>query len=128
MLIKFSVNSSYFLTRFPYWKNESHGYNTYILIGILVIIIREFVITGIRLIAVDKGVVIAASPLGKAKTLATMIAIIIMLFNGFGLMNLLKDGMFDYLSMGVFWIAIILTLLSGIDYIIRNREIVMESI
>jgi CDP-diacylglycerol--glycerol-3-phosphate 3-phosphatidyltransferase len=57
-----------------------------------------------------------------------MIAIIIMLFNGFGLMNLLKDGMFDYLSMGVFWIAIILTLLSGIDYIIRNREIVMESI
>ena len=118
-----------FMTKFPYWSDGNQDrYSIYILIGILVIIIREFVITGIRLIAADKGIVIAASPLGKAKTFATMIAIIVMLFNGFGLMNLIKEGLFDYISMGIFWVAIILTLLSGVDYIIRNRAIILESV
>ncbi|HPX72056.1 MAG TPA: CDP-diacylglycerol--glycerol-3-phosphate 3-phosphatidyltransferase [Acholeplasmataceae bacterium] len=118
-----------FMTKFPYWIDGNQDrYSIYILIGILVIIIREFVITGIRLIAADKGIVIAASPLGKAKTFATMIAIIVMLFNGFGLMNLIKEGLFDYISMGIFWVAIILTLLSGVDYIIRNRAIILESV
>ncbi|MGI6781871.1 MAG: CDP-diacylglycerol--glycerol-3-phosphate 3-phosphatidyltransferase [Acholeplasmataceae bacterium] len=119
-----------FITKFPYWADADYNdrYSIFILIGILVIIIREFVITGVRLIAVDKGIVIAASPLGKAKTFATMIAIVVMLFNGFGLMNFISEGLFDYISMGIFWIAIILTLLSGVDYIIRNREIILESI
>lgn len=118
-----------FITRFPYWQDGlKDRYNYYILIGILVIIMREFIITGVRLIAVDKGTVIAASPLGKAKTFATMLAIIIMLFNGFGIMRLIDEGIFDYISMGVFWIAIILTVLSGVDYIIRNREIILESV
>jgi len=118
-----------FMTKFPYWSDGNQDrYSVYILIGILVIIIREFVITGIRLVAADKGKVIAASSLGKAKTFATMIAIIVMLFNGFGLMNLIKEGLFDYISMGIFWIAIILTLLSGVDYIIRNRAIILESV
>lgn len=118
-----------FMTKFPYWADATQDrYSIYILTGILIIIIREFVITGIRLIAVDKGVVIAASPLGKAKTFSTMIAIIIMLFNGFGLMNLIKEGLFDYVSMGIFWVSIVLTLLSGVDYIIRNRAIILESV
>ena len=118
-----------FMTKFPYWIDGNQDrYSIYILIGILVIIIREFVITGIRLVAADKGKVIAASSLGKAKTFATMIAIIVMLFNGFGLMNLIKEGLFDYISMGIFWVAIILTLLSGVDYIIRNRAIILESV
>lgn len=118
-----------FMTKFPYWADGTQDrYSIYILTGVLIIIIREFVITGIRLIAVDKGVVIAASPLGKAKTFSTMIAIIIMLFNGFGLMNLIKEGLFDYVSMGIFWVSIVLTLLSGVDYIIRNRAIILESV
>lgn len=118
-----------FMTKFPYWADATQDrYSIYILTGVLIIIIREFVITGIRLIAVDKGVVIAASPLGKAKTFSTMIAIIIMLFNGFGLMNLIKEGLFDYVSMGIFWVSIVLTLLSGVDYIIRNRAIILESV
>lgn len=118
-----------FMTKFPYWADATQDrYSIYILTGVLIIIIREFVITGIRLIAVDKGVVIAASPLGKAKTFSTMTAIIVMLFNGFGLMNLIKEGLFDYVSMGIFWVSIVLTLLSGVDYIIRNRAIILESV
>lgn len=115
-----------FMIRFPYWNHDQ--YINQILIGILIIIIREFVITGVRLIAMDKGVVIAASPLGKAKTFATMIAIVIMLFNGFTIMANIGNGIFDWISMGAFWIALILTILSGVDYVIRNREFILESI
>lgn len=53
--------------------------------GVMVIIVREFLVTGVRLIAVEHGKVIAASHLGKYKTLTTMLAIIMFLFNDFGL-------------------------------------------
>ena len=53
--------------------------------GVVIVIFREFIITGVRLLAVEKGDVIAASPYGKVKTIATMIAMIIMMFMDFGL-------------------------------------------
>ena len=118
-----------FLIKFPYWADGvQNRYMNHIIIGILVIIVREFIVTGIRLLAVDKGIVIAASPLGKAKTFATMIAIIVMLFNGFTILDTIQNGIFDYISMSLFWLAIGLTVVSGIDYLIRNREVILESI
>lgn len=118
-----------FLIKFPYWADGvQNRYTNHIMIGILVIIVREFIVTGIRLLAVDKGIVIAASPLGKAKTFATMIAIIVMLFNGFTILDTIQNGIFDYISMSLFWLAIGLTVVSGIDYLIRNREVILESI
>lgn len=118
-----------FLIKFPYWADGvQNRYMNHIMIGILVIIVREFIVTGIRLLAVDKGIVIAASPLGKAKTFATMIAIIVMLFNGFTILDTIQNGIFDYISMSLFWLAIGLTVVSGIDYLIRNREVILESI
>ena len=118
-----------FILKFPYWADGvQNRYMNNIIIGVLVIIVREFIITGIRLLAVDRGIVIAASPLGKAKTLATMIAIIVMLFNGFTIIDAIQEGVFDYISMSLFWIAIALTVISGVDYLIRNREVILESI
>jgi len=118
-----------FLIKFPYWADGvQNRYMNHIMIGVLVIIVREFIVTGIRLLAVDKGIVIAASPLGKAKTFATMIAIIVMLFNGFTILDTIQNGIFDYISMSLFWLAIGLTVVSGIDYLIRNREVILESI
>lgn len=118
-----------FLLKFPYWADGvQNRYMNHIMIGILVIIVREFIVTGIRLLAVDKGIVIAASPLGKAKTFSTMIAIIVMLFNGFIILDTIQNGIFDYVSMSLFWIAIGLTVVSGVDYLIRNREVILESI
>ncbi len=88
--------------------------------AVMIVIMREFLVTGIRLLAVDKGVVIAASPYGKFKTATTMIALVLMLFNDFGITPIVANV--------IFWIAILFTLISGIDYLLKNKTVVFESI
>jgi len=90
------------------------------LYAVMIVIIREFTVTGIRLLAVEKGKVIAASPYGKFKTASTMVALIIMLFNDF--------GMPEWIGNVIFWIAILFTVISGLDYFFKNKKIVLESI
>jgi|SRR5690554_285700 len=85
---------------------------------VIVIIFREFVVTGIRLLAVEKGVVIAASPYGKAKTIVTMIALIMLLFNNLFLPVIVVDI--------VWYLAVVLTLFSGLDYLFKNLEVFKE--
>ncbi len=88
--------------------------------AVMIVIIREFMVTGVRLIAVERGKVIAASPYGKIKTASTMIALILMLFNDFGLPAMIGNV--------IFWLAIFFTIVSGVDYILKNRKIILESI
>ncbi len=88
--------------------------------AVMIVIVREFAVTGVRLLAIEKGKVIAASPYGKIKTASTMIALIIMLFNDFGLPALIGDV--------IFWVAILFTLISGFDYLFKNKEVILESI
>ena len=94
--------------------------------GVMVIIVREFLVTGVRLIAVEHGKVIAASHLGKYKTLTTMLAIIMFLFNDFGL-TLIHPNLV-WVTNIVYYIAIFFTVWSGIDYLYKNREIILESV
>jgi CDP-diacylglycerol---glycerol-3-phosphate 3-phosphatidyltransferase len=88
--------------------------------AVLIVVAREFVVTGIRLLAMGEGKVIAASKLGKAKTAATMGAITIMLFGDF--------GMPDMIGNVVFIAALVLTVWSGIDYFLKNRTIIFQSV
>lgn len=88
--------------------------------AVMIVIVREFAVTGIRLLAVEKGNVIAASPYGKIKTASTMLALTVMLFNDFGLSVLIGDI--------IFWIAIFFTVLSGMDYLLKNRKVVFLNI
>lgn len=81
---------------------------------VIVIIAREFVISGIRLVAADDGVVIAASKWGKYKTTFQMIMV------GFMIGNL---PIFDILTQILMWIALALTLISMVDYIIKNINV-----
>jgi CDP-diacylglycerol--glycerol-3-phosphate 3-phosphatidyltransferase len=81
---------------------------------------REFMVTGIRLLAVDKGSVIAASPYGKFKTASTMVALVLMLFNDFGFT--------PWIANIIFYIAILFTVISGVDYLLKNKKVVFESI
>lgn len=94
--------------------------------GVMVIIVREFLVTGVRLIAVEQGKVIAASHLGKYKTLTTMLAIIMFLFNDFGL-TLIHPNLV-WVTNIVYYIAIFFTVWSGFDYLYKNREIILESV
>lgn len=90
----------------------------------VVIVAREFLVTSLRLIAVDNGNVIAASGLGKIKTAFTMTAMV-----GVMLLLILRD--FGALSAGfplflvseiLLWIAVVLTIISGVDYLVKNRS------
>lgn len=88
---------------------------------VIIILAREFLVTGIRLIAVSEQKVIAASKLGKLKTISQMVMIIVLLLNNypFSLINIPMNYIFIYL-------ACFLTLISGIDYFIKNKNIILE--
>ncbi|MGI6000449.1 CDP-diacylglycerol--glycerol-3-phosphate 3-phosphatidyltransferase [Lachnoclostridium sp. An131] len=85
---------------------------------VIVIISREFIISGFRLIASDNGVVIAASYWGKFKTTFQMVMIILLILD-------LGEG-FQVLETAVIWIALVLTVVSLIDYLVKNKGILLE--
>ena len=82
---------------------------------VIVIISREFIISGFRLVASDNGVVIAASWWGKLKTVSQMIMIILLIAD-FG-------GVFRTLGTVFIYLALVLTVISLVDYIAKNRQV-----
>ena len=84
---------------------------------VIIIISREFIISGFRLVAADNGVVIAASYWGKFKTTFQMIAVILLIFN----LEALR-----FLADICVWVALALTVISLADYIWKNRGILTE--
>lgn len=89
----------------------------------IIIISREFIISGFRLIAADNGVVIAASYWGKFKTVFQMAMIIMLILMLAGVENVI----FVYASAVVTWIALILTVVSLVDYLIKNKSVLSEN-
>lgn len=89
---------------------------------VIVIISREFAVTGLRLILAGGGEVVAANQLGKIKTTAQLIAIIFLLLNDpiFLSMNIA-------FGMIMLYIALIFTIWSGADYFYKNRKVLLES-
>ncbi|HHV47095.1 MAG TPA: CDP-diacylglycerol--glycerol-3-phosphate 3-phosphatidyltransferase [Tissierellia bacterium] len=85
---------------------------------VVIIIAREFTITGFRTIAASEGITIAASPLGKIKTITQLIAIIALLLNNFPFS--LVNFPFDVLML---YVSLFFTVTSGVDYIFRNRHV-----
>lgn len=88
--------------------------------AVILIVTREFFISAFRLVAVEKGVVIAASGLGKAKTVSQFIAITLTLLQA-PIRGLL--GGFP-LDMVIMWISVLLTIISGVDYVVKNKDAV----
>ena len=84
---------------------------------VLIIIAREFIISGFRLVASDNGIVIAASYWGKFKTTFQMIMVILMIANIQAL---------NILTQIVMWIALALTIISLIDYIVKNKNVLFD--
>ena len=86
---------------------------------VIIIIAREFTISGFRLIAADKGRVIAASYWGKFKTTFQMIMVILMIAN-------IEISWVQVLTQIIMWIALILTIVSLIDYLIKNKDVMSD--
>ena len=86
----------------------------------MLIIAREFIVTGLRLVAAGEGIVIAASKLGKLKTVMQDIAIVATLLNNFPI-SLFTDFQFDDYAM---LLAVIITIYSLYDYIKKNLKVI----
>ena len=90
-------------------------------VSCIIILAREFIISGFRLIASDRGMVLAAGKLGKIKTTLQIIAIVLLLLNNFP---------FVYIGIPmdkiVLAAAVVMTVWSGADYIIKNRQILKD--
>ena len=86
---------------------------------VIVIIAREFIISGFRLVASDNGVVIAASYWGKFKTTFQMLMVIVLILD-------LQMPFFQILGTVLTYVALILTVVSLIDYIVKNKDVLKD--
>ncbi len=86
---------------------------------VIVIISREFAVTGLRLVAAAEGQVIAASMLGKIKTIAQIVAIVALIVDNFPFSSI----SFPFALIST-WIAVIVTVLSGVDYFVKNYQVI----
>ncbi|MEY8516146.1 CDP-diacylglycerol--glycerol-3-phosphate 3-phosphatidyltransferase [Lachnospiraceae bacterium 29-84] len=85
----------------------------------ILIISREFIISGFRLVASDNGVVIAAGYWGKFKTTFQMVMIVMLIFD-------FDNGTYQVCADLVTYLALALTVISLVDYIVKNKEVLKE--
>lgn len=85
---------------------------------VIVILAREFTVTGLRTVAAAQGIVIAAGWSGKVKTVLQMVAVIFLLLKNwpFSLIN------FPFAAI-MLWAAVVMTIISGIEYIVQNKNV-----
>lgn len=86
---------------------------------VIIIISREFIISGFRLIAADNGIVIAAGIWGKLKTVCQMVMTILLIAD-------LPLGFFGILEQVFVYAALILTVVSLLEYLIKNKSVLTE--
>lgn len=92
---------------------------------LLVVVAREFLVSGLRMVVASKGVVIAASSLGKWKTATTMVSI-----SGLLLLRAIPISgvafVVSAVSFALLWVAVVLTAWSGVDYFAKSWKYIME--
>ena len=86
---------------------------------VIIIIAREFIISGFRLIASDNRVVIAASYWGKFKTAFQMLTVIVLILN-------IPNKVFIILGTVLIYVSLALTVISLIDYIAKNKDVLKD--
>lgn len=87
--------------------------------AVIIIISREFIISGFRLVAAEKGVTIAASYWGKVKTAVQMAMSIVLIFN-------FTHPVFRIIDMILIYASVLLTIVSLFDYIYKNRDVMKD--
>ena len=85
---------------------------------VIIIIGREFIISGFRLIAAENGIVIAANYWGKFKTVSQMALIIVLIMD--------LGGVWNVVGTVLTWVALLLTVVSLIDYIAKNKQVLTQ--
>ena len=85
---------------------------------VIIIISRELFISGFRILAADQGIVLAAGWWGKFKTAFSMVMIVVLIIN-----TPLKNEILDIIGWALIWISLILTIISMIEYVYKNIEV-----
>lgn len=86
--------------------------------AVIIVIAREFIVSGLRMSAASQDVVIAADGFGKIKTITQMVSITMLLL-GFG-------GVFGIIAQVLFYVSVALTFLSGVSYIVKYKDVLMK--
>ena len=107
---------------------EFHSINAWVA---FIIIAREFMISGLRILAAAEGLVIAASILGKIKTIIQIIAIVLALVNlNLGEIrffdNTMLIGLANLITNAFMIFAVIITIASAVDYFYQNKKIIID--
>lgn len=102
--------------------------------AVVVILAREFAVSGLRTLAASNGKIITASWWGKIKTVTQMVAILLLLLKvniytsvdaiNFVDNNLFLNSFFTYVPEIIMYIAVLITIISGIDYFIKNKHVI----
>lgn len=96
--------------------------------GVALILSREIIVSGFRMVAASSGFVIAADIFGKYKTVTQDISIVVLLI-GAGVSELtdhVAGAIVRYIGLGFFAVSVVLTVISGINYLVKNREILQR--
>ena len=99
--------------------NQNNGLTTW---AVIIMLAREFVVSGLRMLAAEKGQVIAAGMLGKIKTNIQFFMIILLLVFGEH-----SHIAFVVINQIAIYLSVIFSLWSGIDYVVKGKDIILES-
>ena len=98
----------------------------YAAIAVAIILARELMVSGFRIVAASKGLVLAADKSGKIKTFTQDIAIVVLLvaptFNSFPS----AANVIHFVGLGILGVATILTIVSGIEYLVKNKAVLKD--
>ena len=89
--------------------------------AVSIILLRELIVSGVRLVAAERGEVIAAGWSGKVKTFVTMVAIIFIFLAGI-------HKVVGVIALVLMYVSVVLTVYSGVEYVYNSRKIIFESI
>lgn len=96
--------------------------------GVVIILAREIIVSGLRMVAASSGLVIAADMVGKYKTVSQYFAVVFLLL-GAGLSELTEHAavqVVNYIGLAFFVVSVLLTIISGVNYITKNVEVLKK--
>lgn len=103
---------------------DTHTFQIGVAVCTMVILSRELMISGFRIVASSKNIIMAADKLGKIKTVLQMVSLILLIpYGDFIAINELTGSIVLYTGLIILLLATIMTLVSGINYILKNKEI-----
>ena len=96
-------------------------------IAVAIILARELIVSGFRMVAASRGMVLAADKLGKAKTIFQDVAIALLLVSGENFLVVSGYEIFNLVGLVLLAIATVLTIVSGANYLIKNRAVLKDN-